>query len=138
MPQHGLPILKELIILLAVSLPITYLFHRAKLPALVGFMITGVFIGPYGASIITDTSAVERLAEIGVVLLLFTVGLEFSLTDIMRSARQLLLGGGTQARDGGADLAQGRRELRPRLARHPVQGGERRIQMGKAVAQLWR
>ncbi len=96
MPDQEITILRELIIILAVSLPITYLFHRAKLPALVGFLITGVLIGPHGAAFITETRVVERLADIGVVLLLFTVGLEFSIEDIMRSGRQLLIGGGTQ------------------------------------------
>jgi CPA2 family monovalent cation:H+ antiporter-2 len=96
MQDPEITILRELIIILAVSLPITYLFHRAKLPALVGFLITGVLIGPYGAAIITETRVVERLADIGVVLLLFTVGLEFSIADIMRSGRQFLIGGGTQ------------------------------------------
>src|SRR5512139_2130863 len=94
--HEGETILRELIILLAVSLPITFLFHKAKLPALVGFLITGVLIGPHGGAVITETSVVERLAEIGVVLLLFTVGLEFTITDIMRSGRQFLLGGGLQ------------------------------------------
>ncbi len=96
--MHGeeATILRELIILLAVSLPITFLFHKMKLPALVGFLITGVVIGPHGGAVITDTIVVERLAEIGVVLLLFTVGLEFSLADILRSGRQFLLGGGLQ------------------------------------------
>ncbi len=89
-------ILRELIILLAVSLPITFLFHKMRLPALVGFLITGILLGPHGISLVTDTSVVERLAEIGVVLLLFTVGLEFSIEDIMRSSRQFLLGGGMQ------------------------------------------
>jgi len=96
MQEQEFTILRELIILLAVSLPITYAFHRIKLPALVGFLITGVLIGPYGSGVITDTLVVERLADIGVVLLLFTVGLEFSIEDIMRSSRQLLLGGGIQ------------------------------------------
>jgi CPA2 family monovalent cation:H+ antiporter-2 len=96
MPDQEITILRELIILLAVSLPITYIFHRAKLPALVGFLITGVLIGPYGTAIITKTQVVERLADIGVVLLLFTVGLEFSLEDIMRQGRQFLIGGATQ------------------------------------------
>jgi CPA2 family monovalent cation:H+ antiporter-2 len=96
MQDTEVTILRELIILLAVSLPITFLFHKAKLPALVGFLITGVLIGPHGAAVITETQAVERLADVGVVLLLFTVGLEFSIEDIVRSSRQLLLGGGTQ------------------------------------------
>ncbi len=96
MQQQEATILRELIILLAVSLPITYLFHRVKLPALVGFLITGVLIGPYGAAVITETRVVERLADMGVVLLLFTVGLEFSIEDILKSGRQFLLGGGIQ------------------------------------------
>ncbi len=96
MQEQEITILRELIILLAVSLPITYLFHRVKLPALVGFLITGVLIGPYGAAIITETRIVERLADVGVVLLLFTVGLEFSIEDILKSGRQFLIGGGTQ------------------------------------------
>jgi CPA2 family monovalent cation:H+ antiporter-2 len=96
MPEQEITILRELIILLAVSLPITFLFHKMRLPALVGFLITGVLIGPHGAAFITETRVVERLADIGVVLLLFTVGLEFSIADIMRSGRQFLIGGGTQ------------------------------------------
>ena len=96
MQEHEINILRELIILLAVSLPITYVFHRAKLPALVGFLITGVLIGPHGTGVITEIRVVERLADVGVVLLLFTVGLEFSIADIIRSGRQFLIGGGTQ------------------------------------------
>ena len=96
MPDQEYTILRELIILLAASLPITYVFHRIKLPALVGFLITGVLIGPFGAAIITETSVVERLADIGVVLLLFAVGLEFSVEDILRSGRTFLLGGASQ------------------------------------------
>jgi CPA2 family monovalent cation:H+ antiporter-2 len=96
MQQQEATILRELIILLAVSLPITYIFHRVKLPALVGFLITGVLIGPYGAAIITETRVVERLADMGVVLLLFTVGLEFSIEEILKSGRQFLIGGGIQ------------------------------------------
>ncbi len=93
METHEIVILRELIILLAVSLPITYVFHRFKLPPLVGFLVTGVLIGPHGAAVVTETGTVERLADIGVVLLLFAVGLEFSIEDIVRSGRTLLLGG---------------------------------------------
>ncbi len=96
MQTQEITILRELIILLAVSLPITFLFHKLRLPALVGFLITGIILGPYGSAVITDTTTVERLAEIGVVLLLFTIGLEFSIEDIMRSSRQFVIGGGLQ------------------------------------------
>ena len=94
--HQGDIILRELILLLAVSLPITFLFHKMRLPALVGFLITGIILGPHGAAMITDTTVVEQLAEIGVVLLLFTIGLEFSIEDIMRSSRQFVIGGGLQ------------------------------------------
>ena len=94
--HEGDIILRELIMLLAVSLPITFLFHKMRLPALVGFLITGILLGPHGIALVTDTTVVERLAEIGVVLLLFTVGLEFSIESIMRSSRLLVTGGGLQ------------------------------------------
>ena len=94
--HEGDTILRELILLLAVSLPITFLFHKVRLPALVGFLITGIILGPHGAAMVTDTTVVEQLAEIGVVLLLFTIGLELSIEEIMRSSRQFLVGGGLQ------------------------------------------
>jgi len=63
------PILKELTLILAVALLISFIFHRFRIPTLVGFMITGIVIGPGGLRLITDMSAVEVLAEIGIVLL---------------------------------------------------------------------
>jgi CPA2 family monovalent cation:H+ antiporter-2 len=82
---HGLPLLDDLLILLVASIPIAFICHRLRLPVIVGFMITGVVIGPYGLGLIKDAHAVEALAEIGVVLLLFTLGLEFSLGCRCRS-----------------------------------------------------
>ena len=71
-------LLTDFLILLAVSIPVSFLFHKLKLPAIVGFLVTGMIVGPFGARLISDTEAVRALAEIGVVLLLFTIGLEFS------------------------------------------------------------
>lgn len=96
MHEGEITILSELILLLVVSLPITFLFHKIRVPALVGFLITGMILGPYGAAMITDTKVVQQLAEIGVVLLLFTIGIEFSIEDIMRSSRHFIIGGGLQ------------------------------------------
>jgi CPA2 family monovalent cation:H+ antiporter-2 len=93
---HGLPLLDDLLILLAASIPIAFICHRLRLPVIVGFMITGVVIGPYGLGLIKDAHAVEALAEIGVVLLLFTIGLEFSLRRMMEMKRLVLFGGGLQ------------------------------------------
>jgi len=93
---HELPLLKDLLLLLLASVPIAFLFHRLRLPTIVGFMITGVVIGPYGLGLIRDVHAIEALAEIGVVLLLFTIGLEFSLRRIIELKRLVLAGGGMQ------------------------------------------
>ncbi len=82
--------------LLLASVPIVYVFNRLRLPTIVGFMITGILIGPYALGLIHDVAAIEVLAEIGVVLLLFTIGLEFSLRQLLEMKRLVLLGGGLQ------------------------------------------
>lgn len=93
---HGLPLLDDLLILLIASIPIVFLCHRLRLPVIVGFMLTGVVIGPTALGLIKDAQAVESLAEIGVVLLLFTIGLEFSLRRMLEMKRLVLWGGGLQ------------------------------------------
>jgi CPA2 family monovalent cation:H+ antiporter-2 len=93
---NDLPLLGDLLVLLLASVPIAFLFNRLRLPTIVGFMITGVVIGPYGLGLIKDVHAIEVLAEIGVVLLLFTIGLEFSLRRIIEMKRLVLAGGGAQ------------------------------------------
>jgi CPA2 family monovalent cation:H+ antiporter-2 len=93
---HGLPLLDDLLILLFVSIPIVFVCHRLRLPVIIGFMLTGVLIGPNGLGLIKDAQAVDALAEIGVVLLLFTIGLEFSLRRMLEMKRLVMLGGGLQ------------------------------------------
>ena len=93
---NDFPLLGDLLLLLLVSVPIAFVFSRLRLPTIVGFMITGVLIGPYGLGLIKDVHAIEVLAEIGIVLLLFTIGLEFSLRRIAEMRRIVLIGGGFQ------------------------------------------
>ena len=80
-------LIKDLTLLLLVSLPISIIFHRIKLPSIVGFIIAGIIIGPHGLLLIDDLESVKHLAEIGVILLLFVIGLEFSLGRVCRTAR---------------------------------------------------
>lgn len=94
--EHDVSLLKDLIILLLAAVPIGFVFSRLKLPGIVGFMITGVVIGPYGLRLIADVEAINALAEIGIVLLLFVIGLEFSLKRLLEMRRFVLLGGGLQ------------------------------------------
>jgi monovalent cation:H+ antiporter-2, CPA2 family len=90
------PLLADLLILLLASVPIAFICHRLHLPAMVGFMVTGVLIGPSALRLIKDLHAIELLAEIGIALLLFTIGLEFSLRRLMEMKRLVLVGGGLQ------------------------------------------
>ena len=61
-----------------------------------GFCLTGVLVGPYGFGPIKAVHEVELLAEIGVVLLLFTIGIEFSLKRLLQIRRSILMGGSLQ------------------------------------------
>ena len=85
--QH---LIQELTILLLVSLPINLFFHRIKLPSVMGFLIAGILIGPNGLQFISDSDTIEHLAEIGVILLLFVIGLEFSLRHMMKNISVVL------------------------------------------------
>ncbi len=89
-------ILRSLVIILSVSAVIVFALSRVKIPPLVGFLLAGVIIGPHGLALLSDTHAVERMAEIGVVLLLFTIGIEYSLSRLVRMKKAVIVGGGSQ------------------------------------------
>lgn len=91
-----LPILNDLAIIVGMSAIALYILSKLKLPAIVGFLITGMFIGPYGFAWIGAVEEVEILAEIGVVLLLFSIGVEFSLSKLAKIKKQVLVGGSLQ------------------------------------------
>ncbi len=90
------PLLADLVILMVVSIGVLYVSRGVKLPPIVGFLISGILLGPHGLGLVSAVEEVEQLAELGVVLLLFTIGLEFSLADLARMKRQALLGGSVQ------------------------------------------
>ena len=89
-------ILNDILIILALSLVVFIVFSRLKIPPIVGFIITGIMAGPYGFALVKSVSDVEKLAEIGVMFLLFTIGIEFSLKSMFRMKRLVLLGGALQ------------------------------------------
>ena len=94
--MHDLGVLRDLAIIAGLALPVVALAHRFHLPPLVGFLVVGVLIGPSGAALIPDPETVAALSEIGVVLLLFEIGLELSLSDVLRWGRSVLVAGGAQ------------------------------------------
>ncbi|RMF23782.1 MAG: hypothetical protein D6760_04740 [Deltaproteobacteria bacterium] len=91
--MHVPPVLTDLVVLLTVSLPVVFLCQKLGLPAVVGFVVTGVVIGPSATGLIASSGRVETLAEIGVVLLLFAIGLEVSLASLLRLRRVVLTSG---------------------------------------------
>jgi monovalent cation:H+ antiporter-2, CPA2 family len=91
--MSDLPFLRQLIIVLAATIFIVFIFQKLRLPTIVGFLLAGVIIGPNGLQLITSLSQVETLAEIGVVLLLFSIGLEFSLETIVSVQRRVIWAG---------------------------------------------
>jgi CPA2 family monovalent cation:H+ antiporter-2 len=91
-----LELLRDIVIIFGLSAAVLFVFHRARMPTIVGFLLTGVLAGPHGLSLIEAGEHVEILAEIGVVLLLFTVGIEISLKDILKLKKYVLVGGSLQ------------------------------------------
>jgi len=88
--------LKSLVIVFGVSALVVFLLYRLKIPSLVGFLIAGVIIGPFGIGIVRNTHSIEALAEIGVILLLFTIGIEFSMAKLVRIKKAVIGGGSVQ------------------------------------------
>lgn len=89
-------IIQDIVVILLVSLPIIFLFKKINLPSIVGFLIAGMIIGPHGFKLIKSVDQVSVMAEIGVILLMFTIGLEFSLSQLIRIKKFLLVAGGYQ------------------------------------------
>ncbi|MEW6117808.1 MAG: cation:proton antiporter [Nitrospirota bacterium] len=85
--------LKSLVIIFGVSAVVVFALGRLRIPSIVGFLIAGILLGPYGFRFINDVQEVEVFAEIGVILLMFTIGLEFSLRNLLM-LRYAVMGGG--------------------------------------------
>lgn len=91
-----IPLLTDIVIILGLSVGVLFLCHRFRIPSIVGFLLTGILAGPYGLGLISGIHEVELLAEIGVVLLLFTIGIEFSLKELLQIRKTVFLGGSLQ------------------------------------------
>ena len=88
--------LRDLVIIFGLSIGILLLSHRLRLPSVVGLLLTGVIVGPYGLRLVHDIEVVESLAEVGVILLLFTIGIEFSLHALLSLKRIVGIAGTLQ------------------------------------------
>ena len=88
--------LKSLVIIFGTSALVVFVLHKLKIPTIVGFLVAGILIGPHGIRIIEDIHSIEMLAEIGVILLLFTIGIEFSMAKLIRIKKAVIGGGSIQ------------------------------------------
>lgn len=92
MPEHSVPIIATLASTFGPALLLGIAASRVKLPALVGYLLAGIVIGPFTPGYVADTGIASELAEVGVMLLMFGVGLHFSLDDLMRVKRVAIPG----------------------------------------------
>ena len=88
-----IPLLQDILILLGCSTLIVFALQKFKLPSIIGFLLTGIIIGPYGLSLINAVEQVEILSEIGVILLLFVIGMELSIKQLVSIKKTVLVGG---------------------------------------------
>jgi monovalent cation:H+ antiporter-2, CPA2 family len=88
-----IPLLDEIAVIAALGVLVTVILSRLRLPTVAGLLFSGALVGPFGFKLVTSVHAIEILAEVGVVLLLFTIGLEFSLARLRAIFRQVALGG---------------------------------------------
>lgn len=91
-----IPLIRELAVIAVIGVLVAVVLARFKLPTVAGLLLAGALVGPGGFGLVQDAHAIEVLAEVGVVLLLFTIGLEFSLARLRVIAKQLAVGGSIQ------------------------------------------
>src|SRR5687767_12811550 len=84
------------LILLASAVAVVVIFRLLSMPAVMGYIIVGALIGPNALALVADTEDQRYLAEFGVVFLMFSVGLEFSLPQLLSMRRTVFGLGGAQ------------------------------------------
>ncbi|MGD9555935.1 MAG: cation:proton antiporter, partial [Mangrovibacterium sp.] len=86
-------ILQDILVIFALSTFVNFLFTKIKVPTIVGYLVTGVVTGPHLLGLVGSQHQIELMAEIGVVLLMFTIGLEFSLNHLLKIRKIVFAGG---------------------------------------------
>lgn len=89
-------ILADIVIIFALSVAAAVICHRLHIPTPIGLLLAGVVAGPDVLRLVGNTAQIELVSEIGVVLLLFVIGLEFSAADLLHMRRQFSIGGSAQ------------------------------------------
>lgn len=91
-----LQLLTDIVIIFGLAVTVLLIFHFLRLPSVVGLLLTGILAGPHSFGLVGSVHEVEMLAEIGVILLLFSIGIEFSFQKLMEIKKQVVVGGSLQ------------------------------------------
>ncbi len=86
-------ILKDVVIIFFLSTLVNFIFTRIKVPTIVGYLITGILAGPFLLNLIRSPHEIDLMAEVGVIILMFTIGMEFSIQHLLKIRRVVFLGG---------------------------------------------
>ena len=90
--MHGVDLILTLAVALGVALVFGFLALRLKLPPIIGYLLAGLLLGPHTPGFVADRALAQQLAEVGVVLLMFGVGLQFHLKDLLAVRRVAITG----------------------------------------------
>lgn len=90
--HHSLPLLSTIAAALGIALIMGFIAIKLRLPTLVGYLLAGVIIGPFTPGFVANANIAAELAEIGVMLLMFGVGLHFSLDNLLQTRKVALPG----------------------------------------------
>lgn len=91
-----IPVLQDIAIIFVLGLAILFVAQKFKIPSIIAFLLTGLVIGPQGFGWIDGLHEIEIMAEIGIVLLLFTIGMEFSVGSLKAIKYEVFVGGTMQ------------------------------------------
>lgn len=105
--MHALEFLDELVLICIAALAVITLFQRVKLPPIIGLIATGLIIGPTGFGLIEQDAIIAAISELGIVMLLFTIGLEFSIDDMRKLKTIVFVGGPLQVLISGGVIGVG-------------------------------
>ena len=89
--MHEVSFLQDLAVVMIAAGIVTVLFQRLKQPVVLGYIVAGILIGPYLFKLVSGEDAIESLAELGMVFLMFSLGLEFHLRKLRRVAATALV-----------------------------------------------
>ncbi len=91
-----IPILPDIVAIFCLAIAVLPICHKLHIPPIVGLLITGALCGPSALGLVSNPHAVELLSEIGVILLMFTIGMELSGKELSRLRKPILIGGTAQ------------------------------------------